>query len=325
MKPKVSVIIPVYNCEKFIRKCCNSLFNQTLNELELIFVDDCTPDDSINIINNELEKFPSRKTQVKIINHKINLGVTEARKTGIRNATGSFLIHCDSDDWVDKNMYKSMYEKAIENNAQLVICGYVSEYKNKSVKGFYPVNEEQNTFLQLDLSPQFGSLCNKMASRNLIFDNKIDFFVNINMGEDLGYATQLRLFSNKTIVLNEVLYHYNIQNTQSIFTTFNLQKNNDIIDCVKKIGELFKGKIISREQQFQLDYLKFQSKQYLLINKNIRNLNRWRKIYPETHKYILQFKHYPLNLRIISWLISKKLILVARFLLHVKDLKIKFF
>jgi glycosyltransferase involved in cell wall biosynthesis len=325
MKPKVSVIIPVYNCEKFIRKCCNSLFNQTLNELELIFVDDCSPDDSVNIIIDELEKFPLRKPLVKIINHTINLGVTEARKTGIRNATGSFLIHCDSDDWVDENMYECMYEQTIKNNAQLVICGYISEFDNKSITGYYPVNEEKNTFLRLDLSPIYGSLCNKLASIDLIFENRVDFFENINMGEDLGYATQLRLFSNKTIVLNEVFYHYNIQNTQSIFTTFNLQKNNNIIDCVKKIDELFKGKIISIEQQFQLEYLKFQSKQYLLINKNIRNLNRWRKIYPETHQYILQFKHYPLNLRIISWLISKNLTIVARFLLYVKDFKTNFF
>ena len=93
--PKVSVIIPVYGVEKYIERCARSLFEQTLNDIEFIFVNDYTPDNSIDILKNTLSKYPNRKYQVRIINQPRNMGAAQARKNGILAATGEFVIQCD--------------------------------------------------------------------------------------------------------------------------------------------------------------------------------------------------------------------------------------
>ena len=121
---KVSVIIPVYNVERYIERCVRSLFEQTLIDMEYIFVDDCSPDNSINILESVLEEYPNRKSQVKIIRHLENKGLPIARKTGIDNSTGDYIIQCDSDDWVDKDMYKAMYNMAVNTHSDVVVCGY---------------------------------------------------------------------------------------------------------------------------------------------------------------------------------------------------------
>ena len=110
--PKVSIVIPIYNVEKYIIKCAKSLFEQTLDDIEYIFVNDCTPDNSIKVLLEVLEQYPNRKQQVKIITHKINLGAAIARKNGILAATGKYIIHCDGDDWTAPDMYQRLYEKA---------------------------------------------------------------------------------------------------------------------------------------------------------------------------------------------------------------------
>src|SRR5574344_2358361 len=110
--PKVSIIIPIYNVEKYIEKCARSLFEQTEEDLEFIFVNDCTRDCSMQILNEVIKDYPSRKNQIKIITNEINQGLPFTHQRGQKEATGEYIIHCDSDDWVDINMYRMLYEKA---------------------------------------------------------------------------------------------------------------------------------------------------------------------------------------------------------------------
>ena len=107
-RAKVSVVIPVYGVEKYIERCVRTLFGQTLDDMEFIFVNDCTPDCSIDLLCSVLEEFPQRKEQVRIINQPHNMGAAKAREVGIKAATGEYIIHCDSDDWVDCDMYRQM-------------------------------------------------------------------------------------------------------------------------------------------------------------------------------------------------------------------------
>lgn len=121
---KVSVIIPVYGVEKYIERCVRSLFEQTLDDIEYLFIDDCTPDRSIDILKQVLEEFPHRKCQVVIHRMKQNSGQAKVREWGMRNATGEYVIHCDSDDWVETDMYRLMYDEAKRIDADIVMCGY---------------------------------------------------------------------------------------------------------------------------------------------------------------------------------------------------------
>lgn len=123
--PKVSIIIPVYGVEKYIERCARSLFEQTLDDIEYLFIDDCTPDKSVEILKRVLEEYPHRKSQVVIHRMEQNSGQAKVREWGMRNARGEYVIHCDSDDWLDVHMYEEMYNKAIEEDADVVVCDYV--------------------------------------------------------------------------------------------------------------------------------------------------------------------------------------------------------
>ena len=171
--PKVSVIIPVYSVEKYIERCARSLFEQTLTDIEYIFVDDCSPDNSINILESVLEVYPNRRSQVKIIRHLENKGLPAARKTGIDNSTGDYIIHCDSDDWVETDMYRLMYDEAKRLDADIVMCGYkvtdgqtvFSEYYHKQI-------DKTKLISSLLTLHEAWSFWNKMCKRTL-YDNEI--------------------------------------------------------------------------------------------------------------------------------------------------------
>lgn len=112
MNPLVSVIVPVYGVEQFVEQCARSLFNQSLAEVEFIYVDDASPDKSIEKVKKVLKEFPNRETQVKIIHHDVNKGLPAARNTGLSVATGEYVFHCDSDDYVESQMLERLYRKA---------------------------------------------------------------------------------------------------------------------------------------------------------------------------------------------------------------------
>ena len=105
MRPKVSVIIAIYGAERYIERCAVSLFEQSLEDIEYIFINDCTQDRSIEVLESVIERYSHRKDQIKVVNMPINSGQAAVRRRGIELATGQFIIHCDSDDWVDSSMY----------------------------------------------------------------------------------------------------------------------------------------------------------------------------------------------------------------------------
>ena len=118
--PKISIIIPIYNVAKYIEKCVCSLMEQTLDDIEYIFVNDCTLDNSIEILQKTLEKYPNRKDSCKIIHHDTNKGPAVTRNTGLELAIGEYIAFCDSDDWVEITMYEELYNKAKKENADIV-------------------------------------------------------------------------------------------------------------------------------------------------------------------------------------------------------------
>ena len=203
--PKVSVIIPVYGVEKYIERCARSLFEQTLDDIEFLFIDDCTPDKSVEILLSVLEEYPRRKEQVIIHRMEKNSGQAKVREWGMKNATGEYVIHCDSDDWVDTDMYRALYDKAKIDDADVVVCDYFIAQKgeNKCVKGFE--RTDKKGFVEDMLAQRVSwALWNKLVKR--------DAWTIINpvgdMGEDMAITTQNILKSRKTIFERKPYYYY---------------------------------------------------------------------------------------------------------------------
>lgn len=206
--PKVSVIIPVYGVEKYIERCARSLFEQTLDDIEYLFIDDCTPDNSVEILNNVLEEYPHRKSQVIIHRMEQNSGQAKVREWGMKNATGEYVIHCDSDDWVDNTLYKRMYNKATKEHADVVVCDFiVTDGEKMNKKSIGCSSTDKMTFIQrLLFQKESWSLWNKMFLRIPLFNNLQ--YPNGNMGEDMVLCIQLMLNCNSISYVSEGYYYY---------------------------------------------------------------------------------------------------------------------
>lgn len=219
---KISVCIPIYKVEKYIEQCACSLFEQTIKEeIEFIFVDDCTPDKSIEILKEVLAKYPNRKDQVTILHHKKNKGLVAARNTALAVARGDYIIHCDSDDWVDLNMYESMYKKAVETNADMVYCDFMMNYND---------GREKKIFIKEYLSPDmlfekmsnpiaFNSLWNKIFKREIALSTDIKIPEYICMSEDL-LRVSLMLAKCKSVAHTPYCFYHYRQNAMSLVYTW---------------------------------------------------------------------------------------------------------
>ena len=133
MSPKVSVIVPIYGVESFIRQCVESLCAQDYDNYELVFVDDGSKDRSMDILSEVLEAHPDVKGKSLIIRQE-NAGLPKARMTGLRAATGDYVIHVDSDDWVEPDYLSQLVRMAVEEEADVVYCDYFKEYDGKPAK-----------------------------------------------------------------------------------------------------------------------------------------------------------------------------------------------
>lgn len=256
--PKVSVVVPIYNVEKYIERCVRSLFEQTISDIEYIFVDDCTPDNSISILNNVLKDYPNRENQVKIVHHPQNKGLPMARQTGIEKSTGDYIIQCDSDDWVDVNMYEDMYNEAIKSQADVVICGYKVTNGVKSVPYVKCRSTDVNSFIKnCLLQKESASLWSKLFKRELFRNNIV--YPKCGMGEDIALCIQLIYYSKKLSFIPKAYYYY-YSNQYSISKNQSeecvVSRFEQIYDNVTLLECFFKRVKIKKEIRIAFDCFK---------------------------------------------------------------------
>ncbi len=214
----ISVIIPMYNAESFIRKCLASLFKQTKTlGVEYIIVDDCSSDNSISIAEKIISEFHG--ISATILKHKQNQGVAKARETGFDSAVGEYILHLDSDDWFEPTMLEDLYNKAKEVNSDIVVCDFWWDYRSY-IK--YSSQETPNNNVEglndLMLGKNFTVLWNKLFKRSLITSNNISFEPGINLGEDALFCFKAFFFANEISYISSAYVHY-MQNENSISQT----------------------------------------------------------------------------------------------------------
>ncbi len=307
---KVSVIIPVYGVEKYIERCAISLFEQTLDSIEYIFINDCTPDKSIDILKGIIEKYPKRAPHVRILNMLRNSGQAAVRITGLKNTKGNYIAHCDSDDWVDKNMYEQLYLKAEQDNADVVVCPFMESDGCNTPKPLSCFPYAKNGVITNKLScwENEGSLCNKIFRREL-YQNDITYPTG-NMGEDMCLVYQLIYFCKKISFVPDVHY-YIYRNPASITRTptqiniyNNFQQGCD--NC--RIVENFyvRHHAVDEDTCKALVRLKYSKREILRPIVGIKKYHKiWCDTFPEIDKnilwdssllnqfvFVLDFSHY---------------------------------
>ena len=207
MKPAVSVIIPVYNVENYIEKCVRSLFCQTLDEVEFIFVNDCTPDNSMAVVKEVLDSFPNRAANVTFVDKPQNEGLPAARRSGLELARGEYIFHCDSDDWMEPDMLERMFSGAKANDADAVVCAWFLD--DEPVPTKYNRTGENIRDQILDNMVAVGeiqSVWRYMVSRD-VYSRGIEF-PSFNQGEDHALMVQLVWYSKSVYCVPEPLYHW---------------------------------------------------------------------------------------------------------------------
>ena len=208
MAYKLSVTIPVYNTSRFLRKCLDSLISQTLKDIEFIIVDDGSTDESCLIC----DQYASKDSRFKVI-HQKNGGLAFARQTGLSIAQGEYIIVCDSDDWVEPDIYEKLYNKAKETNADIVTCDYFAEYDDgRSIKRQFVFKERDGRVDNMDFLAH-GAGCSwiKLIKKSLFVKTNSYYESGINLSEDSLIHYKLMRGNPKIVQIRESLYHYRRQ------------------------------------------------------------------------------------------------------------------
>lgn len=282
--PKVSVIVPIYNVEKYLEKCINSLLSQTLEDIQIILVNDGSKDNSGNIAK-EYEK--NNKDRVIYV-EKENGGLSDARNYGLKYATGDFIAFLDSDDYIEKNAYEEMYNKAIEENADYVECDFIWEFPNKiRVDKQYPYKnkKEMLSFVRV-------VAWNKLIKRQLITDNNLEFPKGLRY-EDVEFTYKLIPFINKFAYVDKPFIHY-VQREGSIANVQN-ERTAEIFTVLDNVIEFYKKNNIYEKYRDELEY---NYARYLLCS----SLKRMCKIKDKTiRKKLLTESWKRLNSNFPNW------------------------
>ena len=242
---KVSVIVPVYNVEKYLSKCLDSLVNQTIDDFEIIIVNDGSPDNSQKIIDKYQKKYHNIKSYIKE-----NGGLSDARNYGIKYATGEYIAFLDSDDYVSVDMYEKMYLKAKEKDFDMVVCDINYVYPDKKVLVSSGVSNDT-----LEIKKVFRTIhpaaWNKLFKKEL-FNNNIYFKKGVWF-EDVEFIYRLLPFINSIGVVHEAFNWY-VQREGSITNTINF-KIYDYIDNMNGIVDFYQEKKLYDEYQKELEYV----------------------------------------------------------------------
>lgn len=215
--PSVSIIVPVYNTEKYLHRCLDSILAQTFSDFELLLVDDGSPDRSGEIC----DEYAKKDSRIRVF-HQENKGVAAARQVGMDNACGEYSIHADPDDWVEPNMLEEMYGKAKEEDADVVMCDFKRIYADHQ----YDFIQRPTTLKCDDIIEDliceriWGSTCNKLVRCSLFKEYKIRFVPTMNLQEDLYITCALLQHSIKVSYINQSLYNYDCDSNENSIVRF---------------------------------------------------------------------------------------------------------
>ena len=233
--PQISVIVAVYAAEKYLKKCLDSICNQTFWNIEIILVDDGSVDESGKIC----DEYAQIDSRIRVF-HKENGGVASARQCGLENAIGDFVIHVDPDDWIDSVMLENMYGKAVEETSDVVICDFLQHRKDSSLL----VSQKPKSLISSDVMREFflnlhGSCCNKLIRKNLFERYKISFPLNMVIWEDLFVCVNLMMHDVRISYIPKAYYHYLCSvNENSLVNTVSRKKLHSMLAFIEYFENL---------------------------------------------------------------------------------------
>lgn len=242
-EPKVSILVPIYNVEAYIEQCVRSLFEQTWGNCEYIFVNDCTPDGSIEVLRRVASDYPNRATEIKIIDHEHNCGVATARNTALDNATGDYILFVDSDDYVKTDLVSRVVALATQSGADITNCGYSNVSADQHCVNVCSPWVGDNVASARAVLGQSHIVHNHihgmLIRRSLWEEHHIRFTPHIDFGEDYSVLPQLLYFAQGLANIADFLYIYRTQNAGSYMNNIREKHIRNYVDANVIISDFY--------------------------------------------------------------------------------------
>lgn len=278
---KVSILVPFYNVENYVGRCVESLFSQTYSNIEYVFVNDCSPDKSMEVINEKISKY-HLSAKCKIIIHERNKGISASRNDCLKNMTGDYFLFVDSDDYIDNDMVELLVTAAVKEDADVTGCGYIEEYPDRQV--MFPqkyTNDHNEMMKSITLLTIKGVLWKLLIRSSIVLDHSdVIFNPANNMGEDYIFCCQVFYYAQRFASVDKCLYHYVQYNPNNVTRTaaFN-------VECqafsIREVEKFYREKGVLDIVKNEINQRKFVAKLPLLIDKHCIDVVRWRNLFPE--------------------------------------------
>lgn len=243
MKPLVSILVPVYNVEKYIECCATTLFEQTYENLEFVFVNDNTPDNSIAILEKVSKRFPALKKRIIIESHSVNKGLAASRKTGLNVCNGDYVTFVDSDDYLDKETIMDCMEQILDSGGEIAAFGFTHEHGtfNSIVLPHQEFTQREYLISALERKTHVN-VCGKIYKKDLFTKYDVSFIEGINHGEDYVVGARLLYYCKKIVFVQKPFYHYVHYNTNSYTNVFRHSSMLQLLKAEQIIADFYTQK-----------------------------------------------------------------------------------
>lgn len=300
MEKEITVIVPVFKVSRFIERCARAVLEQTFDSIEYIFVDDCSPDDSVEILERVIAEYPDRADSVRILHHDQNRGLPSARNTGIEAASGRYIYHCDSDDWVEKDMLKTMYDAAVSNDADMVYCDfYLTFAKNER----YMTNPDFTSADEMLRSMLHGEMkynvWNKLIRRSLYQTSGVRFPSDHPKGGEDTTILMLSATADKVVHVPQAFYHYD-KTGEGAITKTRSERHFDDIKCNTRRTIDYISAVKGDSYKDELAYFKLAIKFPFLISDEQQLFDLWTAWFPEANGYIRNNPFEPVRNKVLE-------------------------
>lgn len=270
MNYKVSIIVPMFNSEKFILRCIDSLINQTYKNIEIIVIDDGSTDNSVK----ELSKYKDERLKVYV---KENKGVSSARNYGIKKSNGDYLLFVDSDDYIEDSMIDEMINR-VSNESTFIFCNNDEIFKNRIDKrilfsGTAGELNKEVVFREI-ASGKAGLVCSKLVSSKVIKYNSIAFDENLKVGEDQIFFLEVAEKTEKFFYINKELYHYDRRNEESVTLKYKENLHENFICLKSKVEDFFIRNNLSSNYDKELLFYKQISFLWVAFNNEVIGIKK---------------------------------------------------
>lgn len=313
--PRLSVVVPVYNTEKYLHRCVNSILAQTFTDFELLLIDDGSKDSSGVICDD----YVARDSRVRVF-HKENGGVSSARNLGLEHSQGEWIVFVDSDDWIETTMFELMYEKAVKDGTELVYCDMNMVYEDKT-KRYHSAefHKRKECLIQNYITTVWTCLVLLMVKRCVYVVNKLKMPMRIGYCEDFWAAVRLMHYAYNVSCVPVALYNYNMTNENSAMHNFTPKIETDEQTVYLETIAFFEQEGVLKHYKKQMGWRILKSKQELVLDVNRHD--EFLKIYPESHNHIWDCPYINKKLKIMIWCLTHHLSWITYAMIYVRNFK----